>query len=116
MQQQKKSGCGDSVILGAASYLENLLPGIVIDGKVGRQMSQAKEVIDILQAQGKLGNRIIIELGSNRPFNKDKFRTLLLSLGSEKQVMIVNTRVPREWQDIVNANLFEVVNEFSMSR
>ncbi|XOS94023.1 hypothetical protein ACLMAB_11965 [Brevibacillus laterosporus] len=104
---------GDSVILGVASYLENMLPGIVIDGKVGRQMSQAQEVINQLRAQGKLGDSIIIELGTNGPFNKDKFRIFLQSLSGEKQIMIVNTRVPREWQDIVNANLSEVANEFS---
>jgi hypothetical protein len=37
---------GDSVMLDIAPYLQNLLPGITIDGKVGRQMSQAKDIIE----------------------------------------------------------------------
>ncbi|KAF6582197.1 acetyltransferase, partial [Paenibacillus sp. EKM208P] len=53
---------GDSVILDAAPFLEKQLPGIIIDGKVGRQMSQAEDVLDGLRAQGKLGHKIIIEL------------------------------------------------------
>ncbi|WP_373285790.1 acyltransferase family protein [Paenibacillus segetis] len=104
---------GDSVILDAAPFLEKMLPGIVIDGKVGRQMSQAPEVIDRLKEQGRLGNRIIIELGTNGAFNKKQLRKVLHSLRDAKQVIVVNTRVPRKWQDIVNADIAEVSSEFS---
>ncbi|WP_438941204.1 acyltransferase family protein [Lysinibacillus parviboronicapiens] len=104
---------GDSVILGVASYLENILPGIVIDGKVGRQMTHAQEVIDELKAQGKLGDQIIIELGTNGPFNKEKLRNLLHSLSDVEQIFLVNTRVPKEWQDTVNKSIKEVAEDFS---
>ncbi|WP_054767586.1 SGNH/GDSL hydrolase family protein [Lysinibacillus parviboronicapiens] len=104
---------GDSVILGVASYLENILPGIVIDGKVGRQMTHAQEVIDELKVQGKLGDQIIIELGTNGPFNKEKLRNLLYSLSDVEQIFLVNTRVPKEWQDTVNKSIEEVAEDFS---
>lgn len=104
---------GDSVILGVSSYLENMLPGIVIDGKVGRQMTHAQDVIDELKAQGKLGDRIIIELGTNGLFNKEKLRNLLHSLSGAEQIFLVNTRVPKDWQDTVNKGITEVAKEFS---
>lgn len=104
---------GDSVILGVASYLENMLPGIVIDGEVGRQMTHAQDVIDELKAQGKLGDRIIIELGTNGLFDKEKLRKLLHSISGAEQIFLVNTRVPKEWQDTVNKGITEVAKEFS---
>lgn len=104
---------GDSIILDAAPYLEKLLPGIIIDGKIGRQMSQAQKVIDQLQADGKLGNRIIIELGTNGPFSTKQLRQLLTSLGDMQQIIFVNTRVPKKWQDTVNSDLEKVATEFS---
>lgn len=104
---------GDSIILDAAPDLEKLLPGIIIDGKVGRQMSQAQEVIDQLKADGKLGNSIIIELGSNGSFSTKQLRQLLTSLEDMQQIILVNTRVPKQWQDIVNSDLEKVAAEFS---
>lgn len=104
---------GDSVILGAASYLENILPGIVIDGEVGRQMIHARDVIDQLKENERLGDRIIIELGTNGSFNTKHLRNLLYSLSDTKQIFLVNTRVPREWQDTVNEGITEVAKDFS---
>ncbi|MCJ8013756.1 hypothetical protein MUG84_18680 [Paenibacillus sp. KQZ6P-2] len=103
---------GDSVMLDAAPLLEKKLPGIVVDGKVGRQMRQAADVVERLKAQGRLGDRIIIELGTNGSFNKKLLRNLLHSLGEDKQIILVNTRVPRKWQDTVNRDISEVSNEF----
>lgn len=116
--QEDKSGkgitaIGDSVILDAAPYLEKLLPGIRIEGKVGRQMVQAQEVVNHLKANGKLGNRVIIELGSNGPFREEQLRELLTSLKDMKQIILVNVRVPRRWQDTVNSDLRTVAAEFS---
>ncbi|OAB36092.1 acyltransferase [Paenibacillus glacialis] len=103
---------GDSVILDAAPYLQEMLPGIVIDGKVGRQMSQAQEVVDKLRANGKLGSRVIINLGTNGSFNSKQLRQLLGSLDDVQKIVLVNTRVPRKWQDTVNSLLTKVAAEF----
>jgi len=104
---------GDSVILDAKPFLAKMLPGIAVDGKVGRQMRQAQDVIEQLKAQGRLGDRIIIELGTNGAFSKKQLRDLLHSLSDAKQILLVNTRVPRNWQDTVNATIAEVSNEFN---
>ncbi|GMA64650.1 hypothetical protein GCM10025859_50900 [Alicyclobacillus fastidiosus] len=99
---------GDSVMVDATPYLEKMLPGIVCDGEVGRQMSQAPAAIAALKAKGELGNRVIIELGTNGPFTKDELVSLLQSLGPVKQIILVNTRVPRPWEAVVNATLAQV--------
>ncbi|MEW4427909.1 acyltransferase family protein [Paenibacillus pabuli] len=102
---------GDSITMDVDSHIKELLPGIVVDGKVGRQMSRAQEGVDELRAKGELGDRIIIELGSNGVFNKGKLRTLLDTL-HDKQLYLVTTRVPRPWQDTVNEALKDVANDY----
>lgn len=99
---------GDSVILDAQPYLEKLLPGIIVDGKVGRQFAEAQSIIDGLIASGKLGNQVIIELGTNGPFTKKQLSKLLASLGDKRHVILVNVRVPRKWQDTVNTTIEDV--------
>lgn len=104
---------GDSVILDAAPYLEKLYPGIIVDGKVGRQMAEAQNVVNELKNKGQLGDTVIIELGSNGPFNPNVLRQLLISLGEEKHMILVNVHVPRKWQDTVNEDLNRIAAEFS---
>ncbi|MNI92257.1 O-acetyltransferase OatA [compost metagenome] len=53
-----------------------------------------------------------MELGTNGSFNKTKLRLLLGSLKDAKQVYLVTTRVPENWQDSVNKDLKEVAGEF----
>lgn len=99
---------GDSMLIGVAPYLEDLLPGIVIDGQVGRQLTEGQAVVAQLKEQGRLGSRVIIQLGSNGPFSQDQLRSLLNSLGQTQQVVMVNTRVPRPWQDSVNQTIEQI--------
>lgn len=99
---------GDSVMLDVEPYLEKLLPGIVIDGKVGRQMSQAPDTIAALKAQGRLGNRVIIELGTNGSFSKGQLDKLLKALNGVEQIIVINTRVPKPWESVVNQTLADV--------
>jgi len=103
---------GDSVMVDATPALKKLLPGIVCAGQIGRQMYQAPAVIADLKAKGELGNRIIIELGTNGPFTQQQLKSLLQSLGPMKQIILVNTRVPRAWQNVVNSTLAQVATAF----
>ncbi|WP_411350096.1 hypothetical protein [Paenibacillus sp. WLX2291] len=103
---------GDSVTVGIAPYLQEQLPNMTIDGKVSRQMSQADDVINNLVANNKLGDHVILELGTNGPFSSDQLRSVLQSLSSAKQVLLVTARVPKPWQDTVNDTMTQVGREF----
>lgn len=102
------SAIGDSVIVDAEPVLKELLPGIIIDGKIGRQLYQAKDTVADLKARGNLGRQVIIELGSNGPFTEKQLNDLLASLGNVEEIYLVNTRVPRAWEAVVNQTLAEV--------
>lgn len=93
---------GDSVMLDIEPYLRQTMPGIIIDGKVGRQMNEASAVIQQLSSNGQIGSKVIIELGTNGSFTKEQLDDLLSQLSSAKKIILVNTRVPRPWESIVN--------------
>lgn len=103
---------GDSIIVDVAPFLNKKLPGIIVDGKVGRQMHHVGEVIEGLKKDGKLGKTIIIELGNNGAFNKKQLRNVLDSLDESTQVLFVNIRSPKNWQDTVNKDLEKISNQY----
>ncbi|WP_318503311.1 hypothetical protein [Bacillus sp. T3] len=105
----KVTAIGDSIMLDIEPYLKQLIPGIVVDGKVGRQLIHTIPDIINLQSKGSLGNVIIIHLGTNGPFTLDQLQALYQSLGNPKQVIFVNTRVPRAWESEVNTILAKFV-------
>lgn len=104
---------GDSVIVGVTPYLEKLVPGIVVDGKVSRQMSDAVEVAQKLESRRKLGKTVIIQLGTNGSFSSKTLDLLLDDLGDERQIVLINSRVPRKWQKNVNKTLDEAAKDRS---
>lgn len=102
---------GDSIMLDVQPFLEKRLPGIEVHGKVGRQMADATDVIQILKQNHKLGKTVIIELGTNGAFTDKQLDKLLTALADCDQLIFVNTRVPRPWQFVVNDMLEQAAKD-----
>lgn len=103
VSQSVMTAIGDSVMLGVSPYLEQSLPGIHIDAVIGRQMRQAGDLIPVMKDQNRIHDGIIIiGLGTNGAFSKKDLDALLLPLDSAKQILLINTRVPRDWEQNVN--------------
>ncbi|MDO3410056.1 acyltransferase family protein [Saccharibacillus sp. CPCC 101409] len=96
---------GDSVMLDIEPYLAAELPGITVDGLVGRQMSQAPALITELESRNRIGSTVVIELGTNGSFTDEQLDTLLAELTDVRKIVLMNTRVPRPWEQVVNAAL-----------
>lgn len=106
VSQSTVTAIGDSVMLGVSPYLEKSLPGIHIDAEIGRQMRQADDLIPAMKTQNRIdGGIIIIGLGTNGAFSKKDLDSLLRPLDSAKQILLINTRVPRDWEQNVNGML-----------
>jgi len=99
---------GDSVMLDGKPYLEELLPGIKVDAEIGRQMSSSSKLLTQLQRRRKLGDTVIIGLGTNGVFNKKQLESGLGSLRNVKHIVLINTRVPRKWESQVNKLLADI--------
>jgi len=96
---------GDSVMLDIQPYMESDIAGIVVSGKVGRQMADAPEIIGELKREGKLGHTVILELGTNGAFTRKQMKRMLDELDEVRHIVLVNARVPRAWEQTVNKAL-----------
>jgi len=102
---------GDSVMLDGQPYLEELLPGIKVDAEIGRQMSSGSKLLTHLQKRHKLGDTVIIGLGTNGVFNKKQLEGCLESLENTDHIVLINTRVPRKWEGQVNNILDDITSK-----
>lgn len=100
---------GDSIMIDIEPNLQAMIPGVVVDGKVGRQFYQAQSEIQYLASVGKLGNTVVIELGTNGPFTSSQINGLYHAIGPQRHIVFVNTREPRSWQGYVNTSLANFV-------
>ncbi|SHK37443.1 peptidoglycan-N-acetylmuramate O-acetyltransferase [Selenomonas ruminantium] len=106
---------GDSVMLGAGSELRAALPDCQIDAEVSRYVSGGADVAQAWVAQGKIGDIVVIALGTNGPIAggeryEVQTKRLLDALGPQRHIFWVNTYAPHlKWQNTNNAYLAELV-------
>ena len=103
---------GDSIMVDAAPYLQQQLPGIAIDAQVGQQLYQVQDAVPQLKAEGAVGNRLILELGTNGPYSVAQMEDLINAFGPMRKIVLVNTRVPRPWQQQVNETIAAVAQAY----
>ena len=95
---------GDSIMMDITTALRDKYNNITIDGKVGRQMREANELVNTYAEFNDPNKAVIIELGTNGHFTDKEIDNLLDSF-SKANVYLVNVRVPRAWEGDVNKTL-----------
>ena len=90
---------GDSVMLAAAPELHSALPGIYINAQVSRQMSAGLQLVGQLARQDALRPVVVVGLGTNGTVTAEQIRQLRADLGPHRWLVLVNTFVPRPWQN-----------------
>ena len=101
---------GDSIILDTSPILNKKYDNIIVDGKVGRQMSEAITLASKYAAFNASDKAVIIELGTNGYFTDKQIDGLLESF-SKARIFLINTHVPRPWETEVNKTLKEKAKE-----
>ncbi|HEY7467250.1 MAG TPA: acyltransferase family protein [Dehalococcoidia bacterium] len=96
---------GDSVMLGAASRLAASLPNLDLDSQVGRQAWGAAALLRERKDSGQLGQIVLVHIGNNGTLTRGEFEEIMSILGDEREVIFLNLKVPRSWQDSNNAVL-----------
>src|SRR5487761_394276 len=102
---------GDSIMIDAAPYLRQLLPGIAIDAIEGQQLYQVQAAVPKLREQRVIGDRLILELGTNGPYSPAALNNLISSFGPMRRVVLVNSFVPRPWEQFVNQTIAAVARQ-----
>lgn len=80
------------------------VPKATIDGKVGRHLQEALSIAGNYSNYNKPSDKVVLELGTNGDFTEEELNQLINKFG-KAQIYLVNTRVPRDWQDNVNKQL-----------
>ncbi len=99
---------GDSVMLGAAAdLLTTLGDAATVDAVVSRSFGDGAAVIARMADDGTLGDIVVVHLGTNGPVDAELFDTLMAGTEPEQRVLAVTVRVPRRWEEQVNATLLD---------
>lgn len=105
---------GDSVFLGAAPSFKKLFPHASIDAKVSRQVRHGLEIARKLKKKGKLGNIVIISLGTNGTFNSATGQELIDYLGGERTIYWIDAYGEKlDIQKEVNRTIHQLVKKNS---
>jgi peptidoglycan/LPS O-acetylase OafA/YrhL len=96
---------GDSVMLASAQGLEDDMPGIDIDAKVGMQMATGIQIVQQMAASGELRHYVVVGLGTNGPITSGQVWELREAAGHDRELIMVNTFGPMSWESEVNAVL-----------
>ncbi|MFC7309237.1 acyltransferase family protein [Streptomyces monticola] len=96
---------GDSVMAAAAPALVEQLPGVLLETKEGRQMTDGPAVLRALAAQDKLRRVVVVGLGTNGPVDTAVLDELRETVGRDRRLVLIGVHVPRRWESQVNSTL-----------
>jgi len=103
---------GDSVMLGAAGELERALGNPAFATDVGLQPMGVIEILKKRRAAGQLGEAVVVHAGDNVPFTDEQFDEVMGLLEDVPEVLIVNVKVPRPWEESNNEVLADGVRRY----
>ena len=105
---------GDSVMVGASSSIAKLMPEAYIDALSCRDVCGGFETAQKLAQENKLGNVVVVALGTNGPLLKHEpyasgMQNLLNILGTERQIFWITTYCSySQWMKMNNQYLAEL--------
>ena len=97
---------GDSLTVDIGEKFQEIYPGAVIDGKIGRQLYVAVDEAKGYSQYNNENSAIIFQLGTNGPFTESQIEDLL-KVFDKADIYFVNIKVPRAWEKTVNTALQE---------
>ena len=101
---------GDSVLQGVAGELTRVLGGnVIVDADQGRLPWRTPAVVRALHAEGKINPVVILHIGDNGFFSARVFERIMAELQEARRVVVVNVKVPRNWENPNNAMLGSAV-------
>ena len=103
---------GDSVMLGAKGALEARMPGITVDAAVNRQVKAGADIAAAMHSQGLITRAAVIHLGTNGVTTQAQFDQLMGALAGVPKIVLINTKVPRPWEDRVNGFINDTAKKY----
>ena len=102
---------GDSVMLGAANVLTER--GITVDALKSRPFRQALEIGNYLKSVNRLGEIVIIHLGTNNYVDQKTLDEIMVPLADVDTVVFVTNHVPsKKWEEPNNLLLRSMPDQY----
>ncbi len=102
---------GDSVILGIKSVLSDKYAVALINARIGRQAPEL--LVEILHDKPNApSGPVVLDLGNNNLLTESQVVAIFDALKDAKQVIVVNTAVPRPWREANNRIIANVSERY----
>ena len=105
-----KLALGDSVMLGAAPQLKE--DGFTVDAVESRAFVNGLDTILQLNAQGRLGDVVVVHLGTNGPIGSGDMTRMMDALAGVPQVLLLTIDVPRDYTSDNNSLIYETASAY----
>ena len=113
LDQRPPIAIGESVMLGAKSQLE--AEGFVVDAAESRQGLAVIDIVAGLRAAGRLGNTVVIHIGTNGEVSDDTFAAIMANLppNEVRSVWFLTVRADQAWIDGNNSRIINLPSKYS---
>ncbi len=112
LDQRPPIAIGESVMLGAKPELE--AAGFVVDAAESRQGPGVVDIVAKLRAAGRLGNTVVIHIGTNGDVTDETFAAIMANLPPEevKSVWFLTVRADQAWIAGNNARIIGLPSKY----
>lgn len=98
---------GESVLVGAARSIARAIGPMEVNARIGRQVTDAIDVLERRAEAGLLGRVVLLHIGNNGPMRREEADEVMQILHDVPVVIWINLRVPRQWErhnnDLIDA-------------
>lgn len=98
---------GESVLVGAARPIARAIGPMEVNARIGRQVTDAIDVLERRAEAGLLGRVVLLHIGNNGPMRREEADEVMQILHDVPVVIWINLRVPRQWErhnnDLIDA-------------
>jgi lysophospholipase L1-like esterase len=101
------------VLIGASGQLRRNIDNFDMYAEVGVQVWNVISAMRSFQTSGKLGQVVVIHVGTNGYVNAGHIDEIMRIIGTERKAVFVNVKVPREWESPNNRTIAETVKKYS---
>jgi hypothetical protein len=102
---------GDSVMLGAANTMREVMPGARIDAAVSRQFDDIARAAEWFASAGHMPGPAIVQFGNNGTVDQRRMEQMVQRLGN-RRIILLNAKVARPWESVVNERTKAVAGKF----
>ena len=106
------SAIGDSVMLGAREVLQEVIPGTRVDAAVSRFPGAFVGRLKRYANKDRLAPIVVIHAGTNGVMPEDMLREILDIVSDSPRVIVLNTNMPRSWEEPNNKVIRTVVPDY----